>query len=131
MTNECWLWAGTINHLGYGHVARDGKTEMAHRIVYEHEVGLIPDGLTLDHLCKVRHCVNPRHMEVVTLKENILRGTSPSATNAKKTHCVNGHEFNEENTGWHRTRNNQPARYCKTCRHKHVNAWYARKQMAI
>lgn len=128
MQSECWLWAGAVNRHGYPQRKWDGKTHMIHRVVYENEVGEIPEGLTLDHLCRVTTCINPSHMEAVTLRQNILRGQSPSALNAVRTHCANGHKFNKENTGWERRKTSRTARYCKTCRHRHMAAWYARKK---
>lgn len=105
-SGECWLWTGCLNRDGYGHIS-DGS--LAHRFSYEIHVGPIPDGLTIDHLCRSRACVNPDHLEPVTLRTNILRGTSPSAVNAVKTHCKNGHPFDSANTrilpeGWRRCR---------------------------
>ena len=72
-TDTCWLWSGNKNSNGYGLVSIDGKTVQVHRYAYEVLVGPIPDGLTIDHLCRVRLCVNPDHLEVVTLGENIRR----------------------------------------------------------
>lgn len=69
----CWLWTGTINGAGYGTFRVDGETVGAHRYVYETERGPIPEGLHLDHLCSVRNCVNPSHLEPVTPSENIQR----------------------------------------------------------
>lgn len=69
----CWLWKRHLNRSGYGMV-QAGKLRLAHRVYYERAKGTIPDGLTLDHLCRNRHCVNPDHLEPVTLKENIQRG---------------------------------------------------------
>jgi hypothetical protein len=74
-TDTCWLWTGTIANNGYGHIYREGGPLMtAHRLSYEVHVGPIPDGLTIDHLCRVRHCVNPDHLEPVTVAENNRRG---------------------------------------------------------
>src|SRR5262249_20449266 len=78
----CWRWIGAINAEGYDTLHRD----LAHRIVYELLVELIPAGLTLDHLCRNRSCVNPGHLEPVPLAINVLRGESPPARNARKTH---------------------------------------------
>lgn len=89
----CWLWVGATTK-GYG-VFRDDndRNVLAYRYSYEQLRGPIPDGLTLDHLCRVPACVNPDHLEPVTIRENILRGTGPTARNAEKTHCVHGHPF--------------------------------------
>lgn len=70
----CWIWLGELNRNGYGRVCVKGKRPVAHRHVYETLVGPIPEGLLLDHLCRVRCCVNPSHLEPVTPKENTLRG---------------------------------------------------------
>lgn len=92
--NGCWLWTGRINHYGYGEVVRKGRyVGAAHRVVYEFLVAEIPSGLTLDHLCRVRNCVNPWHVEPVPPGLNTLRGTSFSAINARKTHCPQGHPY--------------------------------------
>jgi len=93
----CWIWLGTINSQGYPSVWSNGP-KAAHREMYCLIRGDIPDGMVLDHLCRVRHCVNPKHLEPVTNKENILRGNSFSAKNAKKTHCKRGHEYTKDNT---------------------------------
>lgn len=97
----CWEWTGALVK-GYGYIGWEGKQRKVHRVVYELLVGLIGDGLTLDHVrdrgCRSRACCWPAHLEPVTNRENILRSGSPSAINAAKTHCVNGHEFTPENT---------------------------------
>ena len=95
---SCWLWPKYLKPNGYGFLRVAGKNKYVHRISYEMFVGPIPEDMTIDHLCKVRHCVNPAHMEVVTRGENALRGDSPMAKNARKTHCKHGHEFTPENT---------------------------------
>lgn len=95
----CWLWSGTLYLGGYGRFTTETRSQQAaHRWAYEHYRGPIPEGLQLDHLCRVRSCVNPDHLEAVTARVNTLRGKGRTARNAAKTHCVRGHEFTPENT---------------------------------
>lgn len=100
MASECWIWAGSKDRHGYGHLYIRGTgppygPKQAHRIVYEALVGDIPQGMQLDHLCRVPACVNPEHLEPVTQKTNILRGVGLTAQNAKKTHCPHGHAYSD------------------------------------
>lgn len=107
----CWIYTGGINSRGYGVVWGDGRSLVAHRVSYEHHVGPIPEGMHLDHLCRVRSCVAPTHLEPVTPRENLMRSPiAPAALNAAKTHCRNGHLFDEANTTiW------SGERICRTC----------------
>jgi len=89
---------------------------MVHRIAYEFALGPIPDGLTLDHLCRNTICCNPAHLEPVTLRVNTLRGTSPIADNARKTHCKNGHPFDEANT--YNPPKQPTHRHCRICQNE-------------
>lgn len=110
----CWEWQAYRDRNGYGNFTpRHAQTTKAYRWAYEHWKGPIPDGLVIDHLCRNPGCVNPAHLEAVTNRENILRGIGPSAIHAKKTHCIHGHEYTEENTYFHRGRNQ---RQCRACR---------------
>lgn len=111
-TESCWLWTGTTNGVGYGLLSSNNKKVYAHRFSYEWFVGPIPAGLTLDHLCRVTRCVNPDHLEPVTNRENILRGTGFAAKNSVKTHCPQGHLYDEENTYHHP---NGDGRKCRAC----------------
>lgn len=97
---RCWLWTGSLTDRGYGDRFRldDGRKQAPHRVAYELLVGPIPDGLFIDHLCRVRHCVNPLHLEPVTCQENLLRGQTLAAFNSRKTHCIHGHALDEANT---------------------------------
>lgn len=114
----CWEWTKRRNEHGYGNVsvgsAKDGtnRVKLAHRVSYECFVGPIPDGLTIDHLCRNRACVNPEHLEPVTHRVNVLRGTAQAAFNARKTHCLRGHEFTPENTYWQAGGRKRSCRVC-------------------
>lgn len=110
-TGFCWNWTGCVVVAGYGRFGvGNGVVANAHRWAYEYLVGPIPEGADLDHLCRNRACVNPDHLEPVTRGDNVLRGFSSPAANARKTHCKNGHEFTEENTIRRRG-----TRECRTC----------------
>lgn len=132
-TETCWLWTATIDAAGYGRFGvgsmYDGSRRQAyaHRWAYEYMVGEIPEGLHIDHLCRVRHCVRPDHLEPVTCRENLLRGDTFVRVNAAKTHCLNGHPFDEKNTYWNATRSE---RICRACRAARMRLYAARKKTA-
>jgi hypothetical protein len=91
----CWRWVGSINpRSGYGLF---GHRAYAHRWSYEHHVGVIPEGLDIDHLCRNRYCVNPDHLEAVTRRTNLVRGATLIAANVNKTHCPQGHPYEGAN----------------------------------
>ena len=110
----CWIWIGAITRLGYSKFGLKGKWGFGHRVSYRLYKGEIPNGLEIDHLCRVRCCVNPNHLEAVTRKVNVNRGkmleTNAVAKNRAKTHCPHGHEYTEANTYRHRGQ-----RHCWTC----------------
>jgi hypothetical protein len=106
----CWIWMRSITTAGYGRLVVDNRIILAHRFIYEKFIGPIPAGFQIDHLSRVRSCINPAHLEPVTPKENKMRGIGVGAINAKKTHCKNGHEFTLENTYPQKRR-----RVCKIC----------------
>lgn len=115
----CWSWLGPLNHQGYGlfYVTRGGRrvAHRVHRIAWELLRSLIPDGLTLDHLCRNRGCVNPDHLEPVTSRENVRRGIGPTAINRRKTHCPQGHAYTPENTRRKAKRGDLVERFCREC----------------
>lgn len=121
----CWLFQGYVGHDGYGQKWNGSRVVRAHRYMWVLMRGPIPENLQIDHLCRVRNCVNPQHMELVTNVENILRGKSFSAINARKTHCPQGHPYSDENT-WRGTTRFQ--RLCKTCVRLRVRAIRARRK---
>lgn len=114
----CWLWTGAISTFGYAWFALTGNPRGGHRIAYLAANGSIPDGLQLDHLCRIRSCVNPAHLEAVTQKVNVLRGVGPCAINARVTHCPRGHAYDEKNTRIQMNRQGgrvYACRHCRTC----------------
>jgi hypothetical protein len=108
--NGCWLWTGYLTPDGYGRFQLDRSSRVAHRVGYEIYVGPISEGLELDHLCRVRHCVNPEHLEAVTHDENLRRGEI-GTYNAVKTHCKRGHALTGGNLYPKDGR-----RHCRACR---------------
>lgn len=94
----CWLWTAALNRNGYGFFMDSGRImRTAHRIAYEALVAAIPEGLVLDHLCRVRHCVNPAHTEPVTQAENLRRGETITAKASAATCCPKGHPYSGDN----------------------------------
>jgi hypothetical protein len=105
--NGCWEWTGARTSVGYGHVWNGERFQQAHRAAYELEVGPIPEGLQVDHLCFNIICVNPVHLEPVTAEENNRRSNSLSAKRMRQTACIRGHDLKTGSNG---------KRYCPTCR---------------
>lgn len=126
----CWIWDGHLTSGGYGGLRERanggrGRSVKAHRWYYEQLVGPAPEGLVLDHLCRNRACVNPAHLQLVSHKENILRGVGACARNASKTHCRWGHPLSEDNLRF----TAQGHRVCVIC-HRRRNQRYRIRQRA-
>jgi hypothetical protein len=124
---DCWLWGEYVKPDGYA-VFRIPRAEKvpAHRFAYESFRGPIPEGLTLDHLCRVRHCVNPWHLEPVTQRENILRGMGPPALNSRKTHCKRGHSLGSDGSVYI---NPKGERICRVCQNETTRRYRERKKL--
>jgi hypothetical protein len=119
----CWEWTGARSRSGYGYFGMGGHAAYrSARVAYESEIGPIPVGLELDHLCRNRACVRPEHLEPVTNRVNTLRGFGITGVNAAKTHCIKGHPFDEANT----YRYPDGGRECRRCRKE----WVAAQGMA-
>ena len=125
----CWIWTGEITSDGYGRFRLRQKYISVHRFVYEFLKGPIPVDLVPDHLCRVRCCCNPDHIELVTGRENTLRGETIAGGFAKRTHCNKGHEFTPENTIM---RGDWPsARRCRTCFKKIMANQYLKRKAQL
>lgn len=113
LDTKCWEWTASTNKGGYGNfTSSDRQYTKAHIFAYEYFKGKIPEGLELDHLCRVRHCVNPDHLEAVNHLTNMTRALNFRELSHRKTHCKRGHEFTFENT-YHSPKGH---RDCYTCR---------------
>lgn len=126
--DDCWLWTGTPMKIGYARIVNDGRRPYVHALMYELLIGPVPSGMTLDHLCHTndpacpggnydphRRCVRPSHLEPVTLAENKARGRSPHAVHARKSHCPQGHPYDNTNTYRVRRKNGNLSRVCRKC----------------
>lgn len=107
----CWIWLGaTKGEEEYGRIYIGKQRFTLHKLMYELLVGPVPDGLVLDHLCRVRCCINPYHLEPVTDAVNIYRGKAPGIIRMGSAHCVKGHPWDGKNTRVHGER-----RFCRSC----------------
>lgn len=121
----CWLWTAMKDTGGYGTVSWNGKMKKSHRISYLLTRGEVSKALTLDHLCRNRACVNPDHLEPVTMRVNALRGFGASAQNAKRTHCKHGHELSGDNLAIYQGKYGE-FRQCRICTRKRAHLWTAK-----
>lgn len=114
----CMVWSGALQSKGYGQIKINKKMVFVHRYSYGLNVGPIPDGLVIDHLCRNRACVRPDHLEAVTGRENVMRGEGLAPSKAAQTSCANGHEFTEANTYRWKTE-----RGCRECRKENTRRY--------
>lgn len=123
----CWLWTGAKNRGGYGVISkgRRGGATIVHRAVWELLVGPVPDGTELDHICRIRSCCNPDHLEPVSRATNVARGSCRAGVQ-RKTHCTNGHPFTPENT----LPNGPRGRACRECMNAANRRYRAKKKAA-
>ena len=117
-TETCWLWTGSLTRGGYGQIRADGRLQYVHRISCALVGHPIPEDLTADHLCRVRNCVNPDHIEAVSFRENVLRGIGPTADNARRGLCKKGHQLLQLFT--------EHRRDCRECTRERSRAGQAR-----
>lgn len=136
--NGCWLWTSTLNWKGYGRfmICQNGLTYQphAHRVSYLIHYGNIPKVMTVHHKCHNKKCVNPEHLELKTNLENIMEGNCWSAVNARKTHCIYGHPFSDENTFLYfkyKNGKNYRIRGCRECRILYHRNWRLKKKTRI
>ncbi len=123
----CWDWLGEINKKGYGRLEYNGKRIKAHRYFYEYFVKPIPNGLEIDHLCRNKRCVNPKHLEAVTHRENIIRAWRERIKDIPN--CLYGHPYSGNNLYMIiEKKNGKTWRACKTCKLEANRRW--RKRIA-
>lgn len=124
--DSCWAWLGTPRRNGYGQINDGHRQVYVHRFAYELLAGPIPDGLTIDHLCRNKLCVNPAHMEPVTNAENIRRMIPHR--NTQRTHCSQGHALDGDNAVPKHP--GQWGRQCRVCGDRRTREYRARKRQA-
>lgn len=130
--DDCWLWAGNILNTGYGCFWGENRVNSAHRTMYESVKGKIPDGLEIDHLCMVKHCVNPDHLEAVTRAENLRRQKIFYWGSPVKLICKNGHPLAGDNlrTYIKDKATGRIGRQCKKCQNDgSMRRYYLKKQL--
>lgn len=119
--NGCWIWTAQIDRYGYGQTSVKRKKTRAHRATYELYRGAIPAGLQIDHLCRVRACCNPDHLEAVTCKENIRRSSRI------KPHCPQGHPYSGDNL----ILSKEGYRSCRVCARMFSRTYMAQQRASL
>lgn len=128
-SGDCILWTGGLNNKGYGVTGNLGRSAYVHRLSYEHFVGPIPEGMEIDHLCRVPRCLNPDHLEAVTHSTNVARGLSPiqlRERHSSRTECSEGHPYDEANT--YHPPATPDVRVCRECKRQRWREWDARRR---
>jgi hypothetical protein len=115
MNGECIEWQFKKNAKGYGIVSINGKQMFAHRLAVALSGRTIPKSKVCDHLCRNHSCINPEHIELVSMKENVMRGEAVTAKYARMDSCTKGHKFTEENTRIHTDKKGRATRHCRCC----------------
>ncbi len=123
----CWVSDRCRTNMGYTKMSADGRLDLTHRVAYRAFRGEIPEGLVLDHLCRVRSCCRPDHLEPVTHRENLVRGETITAREVAQTECLRGHPFSPENTY---LRPDRHGRVCRRCRDEATARSRARRRAA-
>lgn len=123
---SCWIWTAALAE-GYGVFSVENRQRRAHILAWMWAKGEIPEGCELDHLCRVRRCVRPDHLEAVTHWVNVARGVSPHGYNIRKTHCPQGHLYDEENTYL----GPRGQRICRKCQSRRCREWYQRQRASF
>lgn len=126
-TSDCWVWVGSRGRDGYGRTRVRESSQLAHRVAFATWAEPLRKGLQLDHLCRVRSCINPKHLEQVTARENVRRGVAPPAVQAKRTVCVRGHPLNGPDARLYAGQAGKH-RQCIVCRAIRDHARYRRRK---
>lgn len=127
---DCWNWIAQLNTKGYGNISKDGRPALAHRVSYELYIGPIPEGMHLDHLCRNARCVNPKHLEPVTNRENGRRGIVAEVNRERqlaKTHCKFGHPLSGDNLFVDKRTGQRVCRECRLARKRKFNSKFPKK----
>jgi len=126
----CVLWTHRVNNHGYGLISVNNREQLVHRVMWQLCVGPIPDGLELDHVaergCRYRNCANIAHLEPVTHRENLMRGSGPTAINAALEQCPAGHDYDLINTYFDRN----GGRKCRACHRERMRVSRAQAKRA-